>query len=51
MWCKKCGNYVYWDKMYDNPTFIDLVCLGCAKRWFVNKDRPLARWVVNQYGR
>lgn len=51
MWCKRCAGRVYWDKMYDNPTYIDLACLGCGKRWFVKKDSVLARKIIESAGR
>lgn len=43
--CKKCRGLVYPDTMYINESFVDLSCMMCGKRWFVNKSTPLGRYI------
>ena len=47
MYCRRCEGVVYHDSMYKNETFVDLACMSCGKRWFVNKATVLGRYVLN----
>ena len=40
--CKDCGGFVYYDSMYKGDKFLDLACLMCGRRWFIDTNDKLA---------
>lgn len=47
MYCQKCKGNVYYDSSVGDGSSIDLACLHCGKRWFVDALNPLARLVLH----
>jgi hypothetical protein len=36
---KKCKGSVYVDRVFSGPLRLDLFCLRCGKRWFIQRNK------------
>ena len=46
MWCSKCSSRVFVDRVFSQYLHIELYCLGCGKRWMVNKETStFGKWL------
>ena len=46
MHCQKCGGRVFIDRVFSQKLHMELFCIGCGKRWMLNKDtNGLGRWL------
>jgi len=44
--CKKCNGRVFIDRVFSQKTRIELFCIMCGKRWFINKNKSgFAKWL------
>lgn len=47
MHCKKCNSRVFVDRLYSEKKHIELMCVGCGKRWMLNKEKNrFAAWLL-----
>lgn len=44
--CKKCGSRVYVDRVFSEKQHVELFCIGCGKRWMLDKEKnKFAAWI------
>jgi predicted nucleic-acid-binding Zn-ribbon protein len=46
--CSKCGGKVYLDKMFSENSKLELCCVKCGRRVFVEKSSELGKWLLER---
>lgn len=47
MICHKCKGRVFVDRLYSEKKHVELVCLGCGRRWMLDKEKNrFAAWLL-----
>lgn len=47
MFCKKCNARVFVERLFSEKQHIELACVGCGKRWMLNKEKNrFAAWLL-----
>jgi hypothetical protein len=46
MTCQKCDGRVFIDRVFSQKLHMELFCVMCGKRWFLNKEtNALGKWL------
>lgn len=46
MHCKRCGGRVFVDRVFSQYLHMELFCILCGRRWFINKETSrLGKWL------
>ncbi|AXG66169.1 hypothetical protein SEA_ANNADREAMY_48 [Streptomyces phage Annadreamy] len=46
MYCNKCSGRVFIDRVYSEKKHVELFCIGCGKRWMLDKTKSrFAAWL------